>query len=101
MAKTKTPPAEISFANLAFSLYSGLTISTTVSIAVLKSSPEMTIPKQTIHKIHSNILILKINPDKITKIIIVKWIFKFLSVFIEEKIHGLWLGYYKINQVSL
>lgn len=57
IANISTPLAEISFAIFAFSFLYGITISTTLSIAVLNSSPPITVEKQIIHIIHSYLLI--------------------------------------------
>ena len=71
MALTKTAPAAISLARPAIILYSGLTISTTISNAVLTISKEITNPNKIKQVIHSHIAILKNIPDIITNNIIV------------------------------
>ena len=69
----------MSLASLAFSFILGLTISTTVSIAVLNNSPDITTPKRIIHVNHSDNDILNNTPNSITSVIITICIFIFLS----------------------
>ena len=59
IAQAKTPPAAISLARPAASLYLGLTISTIISIAVLTHSITITSPNKIKQVIHSQIAILK------------------------------------------
>ena len=80
IAENSTAPAAISFANFAFSLISGIAISTVVSIAVFISSNEMTNANNNRHIIHSIAVILNMIPAIITSVIIIKCIFKFCSV---------------------
>lgn len=67
-AHTKTALAAMSFASLAFSFLYGIAISTIFSKAVFINSLEITAANNIKHIIHSNWLILKINPAIIKKI---------------------------------
>ena len=84
IATTKTAPAAISFANFALGFLSGLTISTTVSIAVLNNSADITEAIAIIIKHHSTLFNLKNKPNAITIIIANTCIFIFLSVLKED-----------------
>ena len=79
MANASTAAAEMSFANLAFGFFSGLTMSTIVSMAVLNNSEPITRAIDNIIKHHSVIVNFRLNPANNTTNIANTWIFIFLS----------------------
>ena len=77
----RTAAAETSFINLAFSWISGLTISVKASRLVLISSRIRTKPIVKVKMLSSKALKPKISAVEMTKMVIIKWILRFGSVF--------------------